>query len=114
MPKLTLQILGRRLAEKRKSRGIREVAKDIGVSPATLSRIERGYVPDIETFGKVCRWMNVDPGEILGVKPKMSSAPKAAVHFKKDQALQVETAQALAQMILAAQRAMMASETTGE
>jgi transcriptional regulator with XRE-family HTH domain len=114
MPKLTLQILGRRLAEKRKSRGIRDVAKEIGVSPATLSRIERGYVPDIETFGKVCRWMNVDPGEILGVKPKMAGKPKAAVHFKKDQSLQAETAQALAQMILAAQRAMMASEETGE
>ena len=41
-------------------------------------------------------------------------APKAAVHFKKDQTLQVETAQALAQMILAAQRAMMVSEGTGE
>jgi len=114
MPKLTLQILGRRLAEKRKLRGIREVAKEIGVSPATLSRIERGYVPDIETFGKVCRWMKVDPGEILGVKPKITNTPKAAVHFKKDQTLQVETAQALAQMILAAQRAMMASEGTGE
>jgi len=114
MSKLTLQILGRRLAEKRKSRGIREVAKDIGVSPATLSRIERGYVPDIETFGKVCRWMNVDPGEILGVKPKVASTPKAAVHFKKDQTLQFETAQALAQMILAAQRAMIASEGTGD
>ena len=114
MVKLTFQILGRRLAEKRQSRGIREVAKDIGVSPATLSRIERGYVPDLDTFGKVCRWMNVDPSEILGVKPKMANTPKAAIHFKKDQTLEVETAQALAQMILAAQRAIMASERTGE
>ncbi len=110
MPRLTLQTLGRRLIEKRSARGIREVAADIGVSPATLSRVERGYMPDLETFGKICRWLNVDPGEVLGTSTSSSDRPKVGVHFRKDQALSAETAQALAQMILAAQRALLASE----
>lgn len=109
MPKLTLQSLGRMLMEKRGSRGIRETAKEIRISPATLSRVERGYLPDLETFGKICKWLNVDPGEVLGVKPPVSPAPKVAVHFRKDLELTPKTAQALAQMILAAQRALTLS-----
>jgi len=55
MPRLTLQALGRKLLDKRGNRGIRDVAQEIGISPATLSRVERGYLSDLETFGKICR-----------------------------------------------------------
>jgi len=109
MPKLTLQTLGRKLAEKRGAVGIREAAKEIGVSPATLSRVERGHMPDLETFGKICRWLNIDPGEVLGTGTASSAKELVAVHFRKAQALKPETAQALAQMILAERRALMAS-----
>jgi transcriptional regulator with XRE-family HTH domain len=110
MPHLSIHSLGRKLAEARGDRGIRQVAREIGVSPATLSRIERGYLPDIETFTKVCKWLHVDPGQVLGVVPAAESAPKVAVHFRKDVALAPATAQALAQMVLAAHRAWLASE----
>jgi transcriptional regulator with XRE-family HTH domain len=119
MAKLTLQTLGRKLADKRGAAGIRETAKSIGVSPATLSRVERGHMPDLETFGKICRWLGVDPGDVLGTTPTGSPGtppllPKVGVHFRKDQTLKPETAQALAQMILAAQRALMASGSSEE
>jgi len=39
------------------SQSLREAAKEIGISAATLSRIERGATPDIETFGKIWAWM---------------------------------------------------------
>jgi transcriptional regulator with XRE-family HTH domain len=110
MPKLTLQALGRKLLEKRGNRGIREIAQEIGISSATLSRVERGYLPDIETFGKICQWLQVDPGEILGMKAAVAVMPQASIHFRKKPVLKPETAQALGQMILAAQRALMASE----
>lgn len=114
MSKLTLQTLGRKLAEQRGGRGVREVAREIGISHATLSRVERGYLPDLDTFSKICRWLNVDAGEVLGAqstnKVTLKAIPKASVHFKKDQTLAPKTAQALAQMILAAQRAMIAAE----
>lgn len=114
MATLTLQTLGRKMLEARGDRGIREVANTVGVSPATLSRVERGYMPDLETFGKICRWLQVDPAEILGVKRKAGGPPTASVQFRKDQALAPQTAQALAQMILATQRALMLAETTEE
>jgi transcriptional regulator with XRE-family HTH domain len=32
--------------------------KDIGVSAATVSRIENGNLPDIITYMKLCAWLN--------------------------------------------------------
>jgi transcriptional regulator with XRE-family HTH domain len=110
----TLETLGRKLQERRAGRGIREVAGEIGVSAATLSRVERGYLPDLETFTRICRWLQVDPGEVLRLKRRSGgSTPAAAVHFKKDHAVTPRTAQALAELILAAQRALLAAEQTG-
>jgi hypothetical protein len=71
-------------------------------------------MPDLETFGKVCRWLGVDPGEVLRIKARESNTTEAplqvAVHFRKDQLIEPRTAQALAQLILAASRAMAANE----
>lgn len=108
--KKRIEIFGRQMEQARGARGVREVAREIGISPATLSRVERGFMPDIETFGRICRWLKVDPAEILGVTDVITKRPAVAVHFRKDLALRPTTAQALAEMILAAQRAMMVSE----
>lgn len=110
MTKLAIQTLGRKLAEKRGNRKVRETAKEIGITHSTLLRIESGYLPDLDTFRKVCKWLEIDPGEILGVKTAVPDMPRASVHFRKDQTLKPETAKALADLILTAQRAMMAME----
>ena len=108
MPKLTLQALGLKVIEKRGDRGVREVAKEVGTSPATLSRVERGHLPDLETFGKVCRWLGVDPGEVLGTKTDVTNRPVASIHthFRKDQAVDLTTAEALANLIVSAHEAL--------
>lgn len=113
MPKLTLETLGRLAAEKRGDVGVRATAKEIGISPATLSRVERGYLPDLDTFGKICKWLSVDPGEVLGFTTPAPSTPRVAVHFKKQATLSPNTAQALAQMVLAAHRAWLVTENEG-
>ncbi len=110
MAKLSLQTLGRKIIEKRGNRGIRDVAQEIGVSPSTLSRIERGNLPDLETFGKICKWLEVNPADILGIKTSQASQPQALVHFRKEHTVTPETAKALADMILSAQRAFVFSE----
>lgn len=111
MDVISLQTLGKLIANKQGERGVREVAREIGISHGTLSRVRRGYAPDLETFKKICLWLEVDPAEMLGMKPsRKRAAPSASVHFKKDQVLNPKTAEALAQMILAAQRALMAAE----
>lgn len=36
---------------------LRTAAKKIGVSLATLSRVERGHMPDAETLLKIVNWL---------------------------------------------------------
>jgi transcriptional regulator with XRE-family HTH domain len=108
MPKITLQTLGKKLADKRGSKGVRETAKEIGISHGTLSRLERGYLPDLDAFKKVCAWLGISPNDALGFQAQSQQVPNVAVHFRKKQVLAPVTAHALAQMILAAQRALLA------
>lgn len=110
MTKLTIQNLGYKLAEKRGNRGVRETAKEIGITHSTLIRIEKGHLPDLETFGKVCKWLEVDPGMFLGTRSSATEMPDVRTHFRKDKAMKPETARALADLILTAQRALMAME----
>lgn len=46
------------LRAQRGQRSLREIAAEIGgVSPSTLSRLERGAIPEIETFLRLCDWL---------------------------------------------------------
>ena len=103
----SLDQLGDLLTERRGSRGLRATAAEIGISPATLSRVEQGHMPDLVNFRKICRWLDEDPSKLLGLQDER---PVAAVHFRKERTMKLETARALADMILAAQRAMLARE----
>jgi transcriptional regulator with XRE-family HTH domain len=109
---LKIDDLGRLLAAKRGSRGVRAAALEAEVSSATFSRVENGHMPDLVTFFKLCRWLQRDPGEFLGSESgsKVAEAPRAVVHFKKKKTVSMETAKALGELILAAQRAMQARE----
>lgn len=40
-----------------------EAAKEIGISKATLSRLEKMKLPDVETLGKVCTWLETKPND---------------------------------------------------
>jgi transcriptional regulator with XRE-family HTH domain len=109
MPKRPLESLGVIVREKRAHRKLRETAKEIGIGPATLMRIESGRIPDVETFGKICRWLKKDPAEFLGFDVglrKASSTEQSistiAAHFKADQTPKPETVKALVQMVLIA------------
>src|SRR5579871_434773 len=66
MSKRKLESLGVMIKARRGEKSLRVAAKEIGVGPATLMRIESGHMPDIHTFSKVCQWLEVDPGEFLG------------------------------------------------
>lgn len=51
-------------SEKRRI-GVREFSKQIGISSATLSRIENGKTPDIETFFKICYWLKISSNDFI-------------------------------------------------
>lgn len=40
-----------------------EACKEIGISKATLSRLEKSKLPDVETLGKVCGWLKTEPNK---------------------------------------------------
>lgn len=107
---MTLESLGRMIVKKRGDQGVRAAAKEVGVSPSTLSRVENGHLPDLENFRKICTWLGIDPASVVDTKATGAQADVARVHFKKDGAIRRETASALAELILAAQRALDVQE----
>lgn len=46
----------------------REAAKKIKIGHASLSRIEKGTIPEMTVFLKVCNWLNVHAGEFITTK----------------------------------------------
>ncbi len=112
MQTIRLEQLGAATKDKRGNRGIREIAKEIGISPATLSRIETGKQPDLDTFTKICRWLEVNPAEVLSVTGKNDEqmfAQNAYVQFRAEKTMNSETAKRLGEMILAVQN-MLSNE----
>jgi transcriptional regulator with XRE-family HTH domain len=105
-----LENLGRLVLEKRGERGIRVAAKEIGISHATLSRVERGFLPDLENYQKICKWLGI---EMNPVKPPRNTRSVPQVHFRREKTVTPETATALAQMILAAQAAWPGDDNRG-
>jgi len=53
------------MAKEKRRIGVREFAKKIGVSASTISRVENGKLPDVETFYKICWWMNKSTDEFF-------------------------------------------------
>lgn len=87
--------------------GLRAAAEECGVSPSTLSRLERSKtasLPDSETLAKLAMWLNVTVGELLtepapeGEAPALSTPEVVEVHLRADKRLSPKTAEALARM----------------
>lgn len=112
---MSLLRLAQLVKKRRGDQGVRAAAAEIGVSAATLSRVERGHVPDIGTFTKICEWLHVNPNEFLGVESvtgtvtasRATSPVPPAVHFRADQTMSEAAATDLAHLILAAQAEMI-------
>lgn len=104
------------LRTKRGERGLRGIAEEIGgVSASTLSRIEQGNVPDLETFARICKWLGAPPSEFMSDAKESKSAGGAIAqestpdiietHLRADRVLPLETINALSEMIRVAYRA---------
>jgi transcriptional regulator with XRE-family HTH domain len=114
MESIRIELLAKEIAERRAGNGIRETAKVVGVSAATLSRVENKKIPDLETFSKICKWLGKDPALFLGLPTSnTATAPTALVHFKKGDAIKKDSAKALGEMILAVQQALRQEDLEG-
>lgn len=110
MSAISLETLIERVNTKKAGAGIRDTAAQIRISPATLSRVLRGNLPDLETFKKICAWVEVDPGEVLGFRSASPAKAQVRVHFKKENTIKESTAKALADLILIAQQELAREE----
>lgn len=119
MDRVRLGQIGALLRERRGGRGVRDAAKEIGISPATLSRIENGKQPDLATFEKLCQWLEMSPMEFLGANgaDKANPGPEAPMiataHLRAKRQITPQLAQALGEMIIRAQH-MYADEPDTE
>jgi transcriptional regulator with XRE-family HTH domain len=107
MPARSLSNLGTLVRKKRGHGKLRETANDIGISAATLMRVESGRIPDVANFGKICQWLGLDPASFLGVHSKETEEPKptlVSAHLKLDAAPNQKTLNALSKMIWIATR----------
>jgi|ERR1700733_3880179 len=109
---MTLLRLGAMLRERRGGRGVREVAKEIGISAATLTRVEGGRLPDIATFQKICVWLQVNPADILDIPITNAHAATpeptvVAFHPRADQTLTESAAADLAKLIFVAHQELL-------
>ena len=57
--------LSQLMIEKRELTSLRDIALMTGISPATLHRIENGRIPSLGTFVVLCRWLEVNPSDLL-------------------------------------------------
>lgn len=113
MQRKPLESLGKIVREQRAEGKLRETAREIGISPATLMRVEAGRIPDLETFGKLCSWLDIDPKEFKGIGRDEQAQEKnqpnydaemveLSAHFRAEKTPEAETVKALARMVFLA------------
>ena len=104
---LDIERLASLVRKKRGSRGLRETAAEIGnVSPSTLSRVESGKMPDMETLLFLCNWLEVPPAKLFRTtqEDQLDTPEAIAIQLRADKNLDPAIANALASLVKAAYR----------
>jgi transcriptional regulator with XRE-family HTH domain len=105
---IDIQELARSIRAKRGDRGLRAIAKEITetigeVSASTLSRVEQGKVPDLDTFIRLCKWLGLSTSDFAMLETDLNSEGKTldvvAAHLRADRTLDSKTVEALVTMI---------------
>lgn len=81
-------------AERRKRRlSLRDLADEIGVGFNTLSRVERGHVPELKNYDRIVKWLG-SPGQALfeDARSGPSTPELIAKHIYGDTRLKPEAA----------------------
>lgn len=99
---LNIDLLASRIKTKRGSEGLRKTATDIDISAATLSRIEQGKIPDVDTFIKICKWLGESTDTFTQVKPKRGkqmNQQTIVAHLRAEKELDRDMVEIIASMI---------------
>ena len=104
-PAKTLRIedLSRLLRDRRatKGLGLRAAAEEAGVSFNTFARVEKGHVPDIETFSRMARWAGRSPADFLQLESVTSDSTPDVIeaHLRGDPALSSNAAEVIGGLV---------------
>ena len=106
--------LANMVRSKRGTRGLRETAKEIGnVSPSTISRVENGKTPDMDTFLALCHWLEVPPAELMRNtedEENLDTPEAIEIQLRADKNLEPAIADALASLVKAAYKNLSQKE----
>lgn len=99
--------------------GVRAAAGEIGdVSASTLSRVEKGNLPDLDTYLRLCRWLDVSPSYFTARPASEEREPRlpddVIVQLRADRTLSERTRDALVTMIRTAYAAAQSGEIEDE
>ncbi len=87
------------IKSKRGKQGLRAAGKEIGISAPTLSRIEQGNLPDIDTFVKICEWLNVSTDYFTGTAENYSTKETIIASLRAEKTLSPSTVESLVNFI---------------
>lgn len=93
------------LRAKRGNQGLRAAAEEIGgISAATLSRIEQGNIPDVESFIKICKWLGVSTENFIlwnesKLRQDVTTKDMIVAHLRADRTLPQDAARTLIDVI---------------
>ena len=97
---LDTQRFSEMIKSKRGGKGLRMLASEIGVSASTLSRIEQGNLPDIDTYLRLCEWLEVSTDYFTNSNSNTEDIQNEVIaHLRADKTLHPSTSEALIQMI---------------
>jgi transcriptional regulator with XRE-family HTH domain len=109
--KLNVETLVAALDAKRRAKGLswRQLAGKAGVSQSTLTRMQQGKRPDVDTFASLIRWLGMPAEEFLASenaksRKKTDPHPLAVVstYLRGGKEMSAQTLQAIEELIRAA------------
>lgn len=100
---LNTELLSSAIKSKRGKKGLRDAAAEIDISSATLSRVELGNLPDVETFIKICKWLGVSTDTFVTgkklTKENLSEKDKIVYQLRSSRELDPESINAMVAMV---------------
>ncbi len=112
MPDTTIDVAAfyAALDAKRQAEGLswRELARHLGISPSTLTRMAQGKRPDVDTFATLLRWLGMLADAFMRPVTKEKEEPNAVAmissYLRADRNIAPKDAEALEDIVKAAYR----------
>lgn len=101
MPEPEIAPLGAILRARRREKhlSLRDLADETGVSLNTLSRVERGHLPDLKNFQLIVDWLELPADRFLDAPGDTSTPEAIGRHLRADRRLPQDAAAKIAKLV---------------